>query len=69
MLIECDAGTFGTNCSGTCGHCHKGQSCDKEWGRVLKDVILDMRESIATKVTYLLTSIRVLFHLYFNEIF
>lgn len=32
MLIECDAGTFGTNCSGTCGHCHKGQSCDKEMG-------------------------------------
>lgn len=32
MLIECDAGTFGTNCSGTCGHCHKGQSFDKEMG-------------------------------------
>lgn len=22
ILIECYDGTFGTNCSGTCGHCH-----------------------------------------------
>lgn len=30
--IECDYGQFGTNCSHTCGHCHKGKSCDKETG-------------------------------------
>lgn len=47
----------------------KDSHATRRWGRVLKDVILDMRESIATKVTYLLTSIRVLFHIYFNEIF
>lgn len=32
MLLECDDGTFGTNCRILCGHCHKGQSCDKETG-------------------------------------
>lgn len=32
ILIECYDGTFGTNCSGTCGHCLKGQRCYKETG-------------------------------------
>lgn len=32
ISIGCDDGTFGTNCSGTCGHCHKGQPCDKRTG-------------------------------------
>lgn len=32
ILVGCDDGTFGTNCSSTCGHCHKGQPCDKKTG-------------------------------------
>lgn len=30
--VECDQGTFGTNCSSVCGHCHQRQSCDMETG-------------------------------------
>lgn len=29
--LECDEGTFGTDCSGVCGYCHQGQ-CDKYTG-------------------------------------
>lgn len=32
FLIECDDGTYGTNCSSNCGHCYQGQLCDKETG-------------------------------------
>lgn len=32
IFIACDDGTFGTNCSNVCGHCNKGQACDKETG-------------------------------------
>lgn len=70
MLIECDAGTFGTNCSGTCGHCHKGQSCDKEMGACPKGCDSGYEGIYCNKSNIsFLTSIRVLFHIYFNEIF
>lgn len=29
--LECDEGTFGTNCSGVCCYCRQGQ-CDKYTG-------------------------------------
>lgn len=32
FIIECDNGTYGTNCSSNCGHCYQGQLCDKETG-------------------------------------
>lgn len=31
-FLECDDGTFGTDCSGVCGHCHRGAQCDKSTG-------------------------------------
>ncbi|XP_034319044.2 uncharacterized protein [Magallana gigas] len=34
---RCDDGTFGTNCSSTCGHCHKGKPCDKKTGACPKE--------------------------------
>lgn len=34
---ECDDGTFGTNCSSACGHCHQGQACDKKTGSCPKE--------------------------------
>lgn len=37
ILVGCQDGTFGTNCNGTCGHCHKGQPCDKETGTCPKE--------------------------------
>lgn len=35
--VECDDGTFGTNCSSACGHCHQGQACDKKTGSCPKE--------------------------------
>lgn len=37
ILVGCDDGTFGTNCSSTCGHCHKGMPCDKKTGACPKE--------------------------------
>lgn len=35
FFIECDDGTYGTNCGSNCGHCYQGQSCDKKTGACL----------------------------------
>ena len=31
-LIECPPGTYGNNCSGTCGHCLDNSLCDRASG-------------------------------------
>lgn len=57
ISIGCDDGTFGTNCRGTCGHCRKGQSCDKKTGACLKECDPGYEGIYCNKSEYILTSI------------
>lgn len=68
ILIECYDGTFGTNCSVTCGHCHKGQSCNKKTGACPKGCDPGYVGIYCNKCKISIDFDRVLFHIDLNEI-
>lgn len=37
ILVGCEDGIFGINCSSICGYCYKGQLCDKKMGVCFKE--------------------------------
>lgn len=69
MLLECDDGTFGTNCRILCGHCHKGQSCDKETGACPRGCEPGYEGIYCNKSKIALTLFCVFFYFIFSTLF